>query len=272
MAPPDDPVIKHQYQLADPTLYATLTNRTSAPWLEAEVAHIDIPDSGVGGENHGSYTLESYQGACLRRGTTYYITLRGLTSNITGASLGPAAFPPVALLVPTNLRDEYRRLLDAEYSEPRLLADFRYFSEFTLEPDSFYFAGRGTVAGREVVRIEYYPTEEVGKERGKRIVQGINKTSLFTFWVDPKALQIVKYTFDNPGLDFPPLRYLVRVDGFQANMEMVPHGDVWMPARITLSGQVASARRDLRVTVMRRFLDYREAATGTHLIDPGSPR
>lgn len=170
------------------------------------------------------------------------------------------------------LRDEHRRLLDAEYHEPRLLADYHYFSEFTLEPGSFYFVGRETVAGREVVRIEYYPTEEVGEERGKRIVQGINKTSLFTFWVDPEARQIVKYTFDNPGLDFLPFRWLLRVDGFMATMEMAPVGELWMPARMTLSGQVASARRDLRVTVVHRFFDYREAETGARLIDPESPR
>ena len=168
------------------------------------------------------------------------------------------------------LRDERRRLLDAEYSEPRLLADFHYFSEFTLEPGSFYLVGRETLAGREVLRIEYYPTEEVGEERGKRIVQGINKISLFTFWVDPEALQIVKYTFDNPGLDFLPLRWLVRVDGFMATMEMAPVGELWMPARMTLEGQVASARRDLRVTVEHRFFDYREADTGARLMDPGN--
>ena len=170
------------------------------------------------------------------------------------------------------LRDEHRRLRDAEYSEPRLLADFHYFSEFTLEPGSFYFAGHDTVAGREVVRIEYYPTEEVGEERGKRIVQGINKTSLFTFWVDPEALQIVKYTFDNPGLDFLPFRWLVRVDSFHATMEMAPVGELWMPAQMTLHGQVASARRDLQATVVHRFFDYREADTGARLIDPGGSR
>ena len=170
------------------------------------------------------------------------------------------------------LRDEHRRLLDADYDEPRLLADYHYFSEFTLEPGSFYFAGRDTVAGREVVRIEYYPTEEVGEERVKRIVQGINKTSLFTFWVDPEALQIVKYTFDNAGFDFLPFRWLVRVDGFRATMEMAPVGAIWMPAQMTLSGQIASARRELQVTVVHRFFDYREADTGARLIDPGGPQ
>ena len=39
----------------------------------------------------------------------------------------------------------------------------------------------------------------------------MNKVSLVTLWVEPKAHQIVKYTFDNVSFDFLPGAWLVRV-------------------------------------------------------------
>ena len=125
------------------------------------------------------------------------------------------------------LREEHRRReLDESGLAPRFVADYYYFTEFTFEPGSYYFAGRETVAGREVVRIEYYPTDQVVGEFPERLLRGVNKTSLITLWVDPEVHQIVKYTLDNAGLGFLPLRWLARIDGFEASMEMAPIGDL----------------------------------------------
>ena len=119
----------------------------------------------------------------------------------------------------------------------RRLGDFILRETSTFEPGNYYFVGRETMAGREVVRIEFYPIGPFWEEVGERINRGVNKTSVVTLWVNPEVHEIVKYTFDNPGLDFLRFRWLLRADGLEALMEMGPIGDVWMPVRMTLSGR-----------------------------------
>ena len=151
--------------------------------------------------------------------------------------------------------------------------------EFTFEPGNYYFVGRETLAGREVVQIEYYPTDffDDGPDSGDsdldaRIERGFNKTSLVTLWIDPEVYQVVKYTFDNTGLDFLPGRWLVRVGDLEVSMEMgQPIGDVWLPLRMTVSGRVSMALGDFDLVFTREFFDYREADTGGRLIDAGVP-
>ena len=170
-------------------------------------------------------------------------------------------------------------LLDPARLEPRFISE-SYFMEFTFEPGNYYLEGRETLAGREVVKIEYYPTDLFDdgsdpddSELKARINRGLNKTTLVTLWIDPEAYQIVKYTFDNTGLDFLPGRWLVRVDDLQASMEMgQPLGDVWLPIRVTVSGRITMALGDFEVMFTREFSDYREAETSGRLIDAGSPR
>jgi hypothetical protein len=170
-------------------------------------------------------------------------------------------------------------LLDAARLEPRFISE-SYFMEFTFEPGNYYFVGRESLAGREVVKIEYYPTDffDDGPDSGDtdvdaRIERGFNKTSLVTLWIDPDVYQIVKYTFDNTGLDFLPGRWLVRVGNLEASMEMgQPIGDVWLPLRMTVSGSATTALGAFDVAFTREFTDYREAQTGGRLVDVGAPR
>ena len=171
-----------------------------------------------------------------------------------------------------------RMLLDRARLAPRFISESD-FMEFTFEPGNYYFVGRETLAGREVVKLEYYPTDLFddgpdahGSARDARIDRGFNKTSLVTLWIDPEAYQIVKYTFDNTGLDFLPGRWLVRLDDVGATMEMgQPLGDVWLPLRVTVFGRVTTALGDLDLAFTRDFFDYREAETGGRLIDAGAP-
>ena len=169
-------------------------------------------------------------------------------------------------------------LLDASRLEPRFISE-SYFMEFKFEPGNYYFAGRETLAGRQVVKIEYYPTdlfddvEADDSEPDERINRGFNKTSLVTLWIDPEAQHIVKYTFDNTGLDFLPGRWLVRVDGLEASMEMgQPIGDVWLPLRVTVSARATMAVGDFDLRFTREFSDHREALTGGRLIATGDGR
>ena len=161
---------------------------------------------------------------------------------------------------------------DPQDLAPRFISDAFYGTEFPFEPGAYYFADHDTVAGRKVVRIEYYPTGPDDEASKPRLSQGFNKTSLVTFWVDPEAEQIAKYSFDNAGMDFLPLRWIARVEGFGASAEMTPVGDVWMPARTTVTGRVTTALGKFQGSITQEFFDYREAETGARLIGLAGPR
>lgn len=165
---------------------------------------------------------------------------------------------PAAPAAPENPESREPR----EDPEPRFLTDFFYFLEWGEEPGDYYFVGRETVAGREVLRIEFYPTAPFWKEAGERINRGVAKTSMVTLWVDLEAHQIVQYAFENAGLDFLRFRWLLRAEGLRASMELAPFRGVWMPARMTLSGTATTALGAFGATVTQEFFDYRQAETG----------
>jgi hypothetical protein len=77
-------------------------------------------------------------------------------------------------------------------------------------------------------------------------------------WVEPKAHQIVKYTFDNVGFDFLPSQWLVHVSDAKATMTVSqPFPDVWLPSslEINLAMTVAVGQFDLRYAL--EYHDYR---------------
>src|SRR5258708_32547203 len=64
----------------------------------------------------------------------------------------------------------------------------------------------------------------------------MNKVALVTLWVEPKAHQIVKYTFDNVGFDFLPGQWLVHVSDLKATMSVgQPVPDVWLPTSMEIN-------------------------------------
>ena len=183
------------------------------------------------------------------------------------------------------LRDEQRReekaMLkdpDGESStEPRFISE-AYFFDFTFEPGNYYLAGRETLEGQEVLRIEYYPTrlfsdeapdeDTAGEdEQREREIEGkVAKTSLVTMWVDPKEFQIVKFTFENVGFDFLPARWLLRIDEMRASMVMSqPFDGVWLPSEITVQGGATSAYGSPQVAYTRTFSNYQEAEVGARI-------
>src|SRR5258708_26829184 len=63
----------------------------------------------------------------------------------------------------------------------------------------------------------------------------MNKVALVTIWVEPKAHQIVKYTFDNVGFDFLPAQWLVHVSDLKATMSVgQAFPDVWLPTNMAI--------------------------------------
>ena len=87
----------------------------------------------------------------------------------------------------------------------------------------------------------------------------MNKVSLVTLWVEPKAHQIVKYTFNNIAFDFLPVQWLVHVDDLKASMTMVqPFPEVWLPKgmELTLAMTLAVGQFDMHYVL--DYHDYRQ--------------
>lgn len=148
-----------------------------------------------------------------------------------------------------------------------------YFLRFRFEEGKYALVGRETLDGHEVLRIEYFPARMFGgtdrrrngtepsaadKARDAEFRRLMNKVALVTLWVEPKAHQIVKYTFDNVGFDFLPAQWLVHVNDVKATMKVGrPFPEVWLPASldINLAMTLAAGQLDLRYGL--EYHDYR---------------
>jgi hypothetical protein len=175
--------------------------------------------------------------------------------------------PPTGEPVETG-RDALARLTQ----EPQFVSA-AYFLRFRFEPGHYALVGREPFDGREVLRIEYYPSrlftdDERTEKRGSgrdageedRITRQMNKAALVTLWIDRDAHQIVQYTFENTDLDFLPGRSLVRLDDLRATMTMAqPFPGVWLPRTIDAHGAVTFATGSYEVRYGIHYHDYREA-------------
>jgi hypothetical protein len=148
-----------------------------------------------------------------------------------------------------------------------------YFLRFKFEEGKYALAGRETIDGRDVLRIEYYPARMFGgtdrrrtgkepsekdKARDAAFQRMMNKVALVTLWVEPKAHQIVKYTFDNVGFDFLPAQWLVHISDLKATMTVgQPFPDVWLPTSMELNLAMTVAIGQLDVRYGLEYRDYR---------------
>jgi len=151
--------------------------------------------------------------------------------------------------------------------QPRFVSE-AYFMDLPYEPGNYYLAGREEFEGREVVRIEYYPTHwfddeddaDAEDELGQRIVRQMHKTVMVTLWIVPDEHQIVKFRFDNVGFDFLPFRWLARLTDMRASMVMgQPFAGVWLPREMNIQGAVTLANGTFAIRYDRQFYDYRQA-------------
>jgi len=151
-----------------------------------------------------------------------------------------------------------------------------YFLKFKFDPGQYALAGRETLEGRPVLRIEYYPTKlfSEGKARPNRKVREkdvdiepkMNKAALVTLWIEPTAHQILKYEFRNLPWDFLPGRSIVRVDDVTASMEMgQPFPEVWLPRAIRIATDFSTAIGELRGRWATDYHDYRLASVSTRI-------
>jgi hypothetical protein len=196
----------------------------------------------------------------------------------------PDAPPPVDAPPPT---------LDALLTQTRRpqFVDSAYFLNFKFEPGKYALVGRETFEGREVLRVEYYPSrlftheqdDQRRREQEKRpnrnedveaaLERMMNKVSLVTLWIEPKAHQIVKYTFDNVNFDFLPAAWLLRVTDLKATMTMSePFPGVWLPRDVEMYFSAMIAVGDFNVRYRLDYHDYRQATTSGRIIRIGGSR
>jgi hypothetical protein len=195
-------------------------------------------------------------------------------------------------------------------NEPRFISE-AYFLDFKFEPGNYYLAGKETLDGREVLKIDYLPSKmfddidesdedkaireskesreakesKEPKERKERkpksakeqraedeIERKLDKTSQITLWVDPATKQIVKYTFDNVWMDFLPAGWLVKVDDLRASMVMgQPFPGVWLPKTVGIHAGVTVAVGSMELQYKREFSNYRKADVSSKIRIPKAP-
>lgn len=187
------------------------------------------------------------------------------------AGVAPAEPPVEAEAIGDVLRQQ---------SEPNFVSA-AYFLKFRFEPGHYALAGKETLNGREVLKVEYYPArlfedDEPDKNRterraeqarrakdddeDERIERQMNKVSLVTLWILREERQIVRYVFDNIDMGFLPGRSLVRVDELKASMTMgEPFPGIWLPKSVDarMAFGLALGRVEARYDIA--YVDYKEA-------------
>jgi hypothetical protein len=182
--------------------------------------------------------------------------------------------------------------------EPEFI-ESAYFFKFRFEEGKYAFVGRERVDGRELLRVEYYPSKlfsaskdsrrrndsptpgvvsdpptpgVVSEADGRRpetererlgsdaFAQVMNKASLVTLWIDPGANQIVKYTFTTLNVDALPGAWAVRLREFKASMTMSqPFKDAWLPRDVDFIAGATLATGPLDVHYHIEYRSYLEA-------------
>ena len=159
--------------------------------------------------------------------------------------------------------------------EPRFVSA-AYFLRFKFDPGHYALAGRERLSGRDVLKIEYYPSKLFNegrtrpnkkvRDRDDEIEEKMNKVSLVTLWIDPAAHQILQYTFDNIDMDFLPGRSIVRVDELKASMKMLePFPEVWLPGSIEMRFLLTTALGSIDARYDVAYRDYRLAEVTTRI-------
>jgi len=158
--------------------------------------------------------------------------------------------------------------------EPRFVSA-GYLLEFVFEPGNYFLAGRETLNGRSVLRVEYLPSKLFSPEQGQnrrnrenqsdkekarqeQIDERMNKTALVTLWVDPQSAEVIRYTFENLGLDFLPGSWMVRATGMRATVNMTePFPDVWLPSAIDVGVDLSLANGPYTLRYNLNYFNHR---------------
>jgi hypothetical protein len=145
-----------------------------------------------------------------------------------------------------------------------------YFLRFRFDPGQYALVGPEQLAGRRVLKIEYYPTRMFAegrmrpnkalRNRDDQIDEKMNKSSLVTLWIDPAERQILQYEFHNIDMGFLPAGWVARLEGLDATMKMTqPFAGIWLPQSIALKAQVTLATGTMDARYDIEYHDYRLA-------------
>jgi hypothetical protein len=199
------------------------------------------------------------------------------------------ATAPAPAEVPVNVDS-----LIAQTREPQFVSS-AYFLRFKFEEGKYALVGKETIDGRELLKVEYYPArlfsddidrnkrrteqgEKLSKDQklDQTVEQAMNKVSLVTLWVEPKAKQIVKYVFNNVNMDFLPGAQFFKLGDLKATMVMsqpfkgvkssTPGSEeVWLPKGIELYASMMIAIGSFDVRYAITYNDYRLAETSSRI-------
>jgi hypothetical protein len=193
---------------------------------------------------------------------------------------GPAVDVPATDDAPRDMDSLIRQTRQPEFISSA------YFLRFKFDEGRYALVGREQLEGRQVLRIEYYPTKlfspdnrrEYERENGrptdrrvtppraeeKEMMRLMNKTSKVTLWIEPASHQIVQYDFDDLGWDFFPSQWLVRVGDAKASMSMgQPFPDIWLPRRLEMHVELQIALGPVNLDYSLEYHDYRKAEVTT---------
>ncbi len=159
-----------------------------------------------------------------------------------------------------------------------------YFLRFRFEEGRYALVGRESIDGREMLKIEHYPTNlfrgsdrrhgERSKEdqaEGAEFRRLMNKTSVVTLWVEPSAHQIVKYQFNNVAMDFFPAQWLARMEEFHADMTMAEaFPAIWLPHALDFQAALSSAAGQFDLAFRLEYHDYRQPDVTSKVTIPKS--
>ena len=247
--------------------------RYEADWLEAEV-------------ERGRDAVSTAESPCVPDGTAASPKSAGATVGDAPGAVSGGLGPELAAGASAGADSESapgnaggRELSDLTMATDRPPRFFPDLSWLKFEPGNYYFTGRERLAGREVMRIEYYPERLFGERRSNDAEcdeqpaisvpgspEAFNKNALITLWIDPAEHQIVRVTFENGGFDFMPLRWLVRLEGLTTSITMGrPLGRDWLPERIEGFGVMTVASGSTKLAYTRTFANYRQATTAGSL-------
>ena len=151
----------------------------------------------VNGVTIGEDERKKYEDKFLQRARAREKRLQAREKARAGAAGAP---PPPPADVPTNVDS-----LIAQTREPQFISS-AYFLRFKFEEGKYALVGKETIDGRELLKVEYYPARLFSDDtdRNKRraeqgeklsrdqqfdqtMEQAMNKVSLVTLWVEPKA-------------------------------------------------------------------------------------
>jgi len=190
--------------------------------------------------------------------------------------------------------DEAPRDLDSlikQTRQPQFISS-AYFLRFKFDAGRYALVGRERLEDRDVLRIEYYPTnlfdedqqerDERNEERNHKPVTEkdartdrllsslMNKTSKVTLWIDPATHQILKYTFDDLNWNFFPGQWLVRVSNATASMTMgQAFPDVWLPRALEMDVTMTLAIGPVNLHYNLDYHDYRQPEVTSTIGVPG---